>query len=86
MDSKTKIQKKTQRVRKSRDFKAIQEQLGTSVRLLREEHGMTQQVAADKSGINVRHWQKLEAGEINVSLITLYRVAELFKVEIAEIV
>src|SRR5208282_1319746 len=45
--------------------------LAGNVRRLREELKWTQEEAAEASGIAVRHFQKIEAGGVNVTLATL---------------
>jgi transcriptional regulator with XRE-family HTH domain len=51
-------------------------------RRLRENLKWTQEQAAEASGIAVRHFQKIEAGGVNVTVATLERVANAFRVPI----
>jgi len=53
--------------------------LAGNVRRLRENLKWTQEQAAEASGIAVRHFQKIEAGDVNVTVATLVRVAEAFR-------
>lgn len=46
----------------------------THVRVRREEESLTQQQVADRVGIHRRHWQKIEAGQTNLTLETLARL------------
>jgi len=46
------------------------------VRALRQAKGWTLEEAAEKGDLDLKHWQKIEAGHINVTLVTLVRIAE----------
>ena len=50
--------------------------LGLQVRALRQAKGWTLEEAAEKGDLDLKHWQKIEAGTINVTLVTLVRIAE----------
>jgi transcriptional regulator with XRE-family HTH domain len=56
--------------------------LAGNVRRLRENLKWTQEQAAETSGIAVRHYQKIEAGDVNVTVGTLVRVAKAFRVPV----
>ncbi len=43
--------------------------------------GLTLAAAAERAGMDWRHWQKVEAGEVNVTLRTLVRLAEALGLE-----
>jgi DNA-binding XRE family transcriptional regulator len=49
----------------------LRERLRVNLRAARRAAGMSQKVAAQRGGIHWRHWQKIEAGEVNVSLQTV---------------
>ncbi len=68
-----------------RDFEELKVRLGDRVRALRQERGWTQEVAAAASGIHLRHWQKVEAGEVNVTLDSLHRIAGALDVEVDQL-
>jgi len=53
----------------------LRERLAVQVRALRIEQELTLRMAAERAGLFWRHWQKVEAGEVNVTLHTLMRVA-----------
>jgi transcriptional regulator with XRE-family HTH domain len=55
------------------------------VRLLREEAGLTLEAAAHEAGLHWRHWQKVEAGEVNVTLASLVRLAGALHVTVARL-
>lgn len=52
--------------------------LGRQIRALREERGWTLEEAAEHMRVAPKHLQKVEAGLLNVTLVTLVRVAEGF--------
>jgi hypothetical protein len=41
--------------------------------------------AAELAGMHWRHWQKLEAGDLNATIQTLVRVARVLGVEVADL-
>lgn len=66
-------------------FEREKRRLAQAVKRRRIELGMTQEDAAHATHLNTRHYQKLEAGEINVTLRTLSRLAEAFKVRLKDL-
>lgn len=50
--------------------------LGLQVRAFRQAKGWTLEQAAEKGDMDLKHWQKIVAGTINVTLVTLVRLAE----------
>lgn len=71
--------------KRSRRFAAECAVLANQVRFLRLARGWTLEVGAEKMTIDMRHLQKIEAGEVNVTLATLVRVAEAFDVPLADL-
>ena len=63
----------------------IQNVLARNVRLLREQAGWTQEQAADAAGIAPRHYQKIEAGDVNLTIVTLSRLAGAFNVDVKQL-
>ncbi|MDP2319682.1 MAG: helix-turn-helix transcriptional regulator [Acidobacteriota bacterium] len=61
-------------------------QLGATVRRLRAEHGWSQDVLADRSGLHRAHIGEIERGETNVTLQTLKTLADTFHVRITDLV
>lgn len=57
--------------------------IGARLRQLRKARGWTQEKAAEHTGVDWRHIQMIEAGQLNVTVLTLVRLAEGFGVELA---
>ena len=53
--------------------------LGLRLRRLREEHGWTLEQAAEACDLDLKHLQKIESGQLNVTLVTLVRLAVGFR-------
>lgn len=49
--------------------------LAARVRAAREEQGLSLEEAADRGSLHARHWQKIEAGEVRVTLRTVAKLA-----------
>ena len=64
---------------------SLQAQLGQSLRALRASRGWTQEEAAEEIEIAVRHYQKLEAGQVNATLHTLDKLCAAFGVDVARL-
>jgi len=60
--------------------------LGTRVRVLRRDQGLTQEELADRAALNPRHVQKVEAGELNVTISTLSALALALGVTITHLI
>jgi len=54
---------------------ALRHRVGINLRALRQSAGLTLRKAAELAEIHWRHLQKIEAGEINITLYTLVRLA-----------
>ncbi len=59
--------------------------LARAVRRRRLKLGLTQEQVADAARIVPRHYQKLEAGEVNFSLKTLIRMADALDCDVANL-
>jgi transcriptional regulator with XRE-family HTH domain len=66
-------------------FERQKRKLAQSIRRRRRQLGLTQEEAAGASDIAPRHYQKLEAGELNVTLRTLVKIGEALHVSLAEL-
>jgi transcriptional regulator with XRE-family HTH domain len=62
---------------------AVFERLRINVRVLRIAAGLTLKKAAERAEMHWRHWQKIEAGAINLTLVTLVRLAKALQVDVA---
>ena len=60
----------------------LRQWIGRNVRYHRKTRGLTIQTAAEFAGIHWRHWQKIEAGEVNATLETLAGIAKAFGVHV----
>jgi XRE family aerobic/anaerobic benzoate catabolism transcriptional regulator len=61
-------------------------QLGDRVRAWRSEHGMTRKALAVASGVSERYLAQLEAGQGNISVLLLRRVAQAMNVAVESLV
>ena len=59
--------------------------IGRNVAKNRKSRHLTQRVAADQAGISYRYFQRIEAGTVNITLSTLYRLSQLLKVSVCDI-
>lgn len=62
-----------------------QTQVAETLSRLREEHGLTQEKAAEKAGVPVRQWQRWEGAETMPHPRNLDRLAAAFKITVSEI-
>lgn len=65
---------------------ALQRHIGQRIQVARLASGLTQEVAADLAGIDVKRWQRLEAGQVNATVKTLWRVAEATGVDVSALI
>ena len=59
----------------------LRRRIATHVRRLRKERKLTIIAAAESVGLHWRLWQKVEAGDNNITMATLVRVAEALDVD-----
>lgn len=64
----------------------IQKRIGDRIRALRLKKGWSQDVFADRSGLNRAHVGEIERGESNVTIQTLKIIADTLGVRIVELV
>jgi len=64
----------------------IQKRIGGTMRTLRLQRGMSQDVFADKSGLHRAHVGEIERGESNVTIQTLKIIADTLGVKIVDLV
>ena len=59
--------------------------LAKQIKELRGEKALTQEVAAERAKLDVKHWQDLEAGKTNPTMATLVGVAKSLGVGIEQL-
>jgi transcriptional regulator with XRE-family HTH domain len=64
----------------------IQKQIGSTIRKLRLKRGLTEDVFADRSGLNRAHVGEIERGESNVTIQTLKIIADTLAVRIRDLI
>jgi transcriptional regulator with XRE-family HTH domain len=64
----------------------IQRHIGDIIRALRLKKGWSQDVFADRSGLNRAHVGEIERGESNVTIQTLKIIADTLGVKIVDLV
>lgn len=75
----------SEQTKRSREFQRLQKRLGRRVRQLRTDQGLTLEGLNERSGVDWRHIHKIEAGTLNVTLVTLYRLAKGLGVSIPDL-
>jgi transcriptional regulator with XRE-family HTH domain len=63
----------------------LRSRLAGSTRRLRAAQGWTQEEAAEKAKLNPRHYQKIERGEVNVTLGTIAQLCRAFGVDVPDL-
>jgi transcriptional regulator with XRE-family HTH domain len=58
-------------------------EIGARVRGVREKKGLTQEQAAELTGIHAKHVGRIEAGSTNVTISTLIALAAAYEVRLA---
>jgi transcriptional regulator with XRE-family HTH domain len=66
-------------------FERALRRLARNLKERRTALGLTQEDVADAAGVALRHYQKLESGEVNVTLRTLVRVTEALNTRVNEL-
>lgn len=59
--------------------------MGRNIQEARKAVGLRQVDVESKIGLSYRHYQRIEAGQINISIKTLYELARLFKTTASEL-
>lgn len=62
-----------------------QEQLGKNIKKIRNKIGYTQQEVAEKAGINVNYFARIERGEENPSIEVLQSIAKALKAKSSDL-
>jgi len=58
--------------------------VGANIRRIRNEKGLTMESLAHETEIEYRQIGRIERGEINTTIISLVRIAEVLKVDISQ--
>lgn len=75
----------SQVTRRSRAFIRACRRLGLRVRALRLRKRMTLEAAAESMDMDLKHLQKVEAGKVNVTMVTLVRIASGLDVSLGDL-
>ena len=67
------------------DEQALRRRIGSNLRLFRAARSLSLKQASTLAAIHWRHWQKIEAAEVNLPLRTLARVARAVNVDVTEL-
>jgi transcriptional regulator with XRE-family HTH domain len=65
----------SRRHRAGRRYRAAARKLGLRVRSLRRARGWTLEALAERADLDLKHLQKIEAGSLNVTLVTIVRIS-----------
>jgi transcriptional regulator with XRE-family HTH domain len=60
--------------------------IGVKIRQLREKKDISQSQMAFEIKTSTRHYQRIEYGEINSGIISLHRIAEIFNVDVRDLI
>ena len=63
-------------IRRAITEEIIRQRLSINVRTLRNSAALTLKKSSERAEMHWRHWQKIEAGQVNITLQTLVRLAE----------
>jgi transcriptional regulator with XRE-family HTH domain len=69
-----------------REFDNYLRQVGKNIKAARIKAGMAQMEVHERSGITYRHYQNIEAGKVNISAQTLFRLARLYRTKVEDLV
>ena len=64
----------------------MRQRLANKVRHLRTKRGLTPKASAARAEMHWRHWQKIEAADVSVTLLTLVRLSDALNVEPCELI
>jgi transcriptional regulator with XRE-family HTH domain len=63
-------------------FESYLSKVGQNLKSARMKIGITQSEIADQSGIEYRYYQRMEAGKVNMTLQSLFRLAQILGTKI----
>ena len=82
MANRTRDERPSRAYRSTTRYKAEAKALGVRIRELRKARGWTLYQTSDEMDIDLKHLQRIETGVLNITLVTLVRLAEGFGVPI----
>ncbi len=63
----------------------VRKDFGSQLKHAREKTGLTQAQVAEKSGINISYYAKIERGEVNTSIEKLHNIMKVLKIKSLDI-
>lgn len=63
----------------------LQKKLGSRLRALRKEHGLSQLDMVRQFDFSLSHYQKLERGDLDPRMTTIARLAESFEITMSDL-
>lgn len=63
----------------------FQQHIGKNIKIVREKARLTQEEVAKKAGMSSNYFAKIERGEINTTVETLYKIIRALKVKVSDI-
>lgn len=73
------------RKKSDKTFHDIRQRIARNVARLRTDQGLTFEVLAHRSGLHWRHVQKIEAGDSNITILTLSRLADGLSIDVEDL-
>ena len=67
---------------KSTPYDIYLKQFGNNLRRIRKDKGLSMEAVANEAEIEYRQLGRIERGEVNTTIISLLRIAEILKVDI----
>ena len=64
---------------------ALLTQIGKKIKIAREKTGFTQEQVAEKAGVHVSYYSRIERGVVNPSVEVLESIAKVLKVKSSDI-
>lgn len=65
--------------------RAVRQQIASRSRQLRSDQELTQESLANRAGLALRHLQKIEAAQVNLTIETLAKIAAALEVDPKEL-
>lgn len=73
------------RKKSDKTFQAVRQRVARNLARIRAEQGLTFEMLADRSGLHWRHVQKIEAGDMNITLQTISRLADGLSIDVEDL-